>query len=108
MQRALEVHGQALGKDRPVLPDAPAPHRRTQEVWLSPTKMGLRYGEVCAARTAEGALTLVRISGYRAAANRSPDKRAYRRWHGIDLVAFLMSGVRHEIRIAQVLKRSRC
>ena len=104
---AVRFEIESRGEELLLAPDALAP-RVTQELWLSPTKTGgLRYGEVCIVRTSTGAVTLVRASSYRAA-KKSPDKRPYRRWHGIDLLGFLASGVRREIRIVQVLKGSRC
>jgi hypothetical protein len=75
--------------------------------WLSPTKSDLRYGEVCIVRAPDGTRTLVRVCGYRAP-QRDGEKRPYRRWFGLDLLAFLRGGVRREVRIASVLKGSRC
>ena len=102
MQASIEAQGR-----RPA-PAETSVRRATTEEWLSPTKMGLRYGEVCIAQTPDGAAALVRITSYRAPVSRPAGKRPYRRWHGIDLLAFLATGTRRELRIAQVLKGSRC
>lgn len=103
MQTALAARGEDL-----ILPEARLRRGKTQELWVSPTSADLRYGEVCIARTLDGTSTIVRISGCRGSKNRPPDKRIYRRWHGIDILGFYLSGERREVRIAHVLKGSRC
>ncbi len=77
------------------------------ERWLTPTQAKLRYGLVCLVRTEEGRRALVRISSYRAPRQKE-GKRPYRRWYGLDLLAFFQQRLRREVRIFQVLGGGCC